>query len=217
MNSIIQFYDKLDSEFFEDILLEFFDGKPYDYKIKIGLYLKNHYSYNRPSSMYLSDDYNTKDKEVYLFTFIMSSIMECNKSEQKIRDEKREERKKSRNWLANTRSRGSNSVNFFKYINNINPCLHVDIRHRECDNYDEFHLPNFRDGITIDEFLYQIPEKIKKRLSFIPQIGDNTSISVVGYPWIRNFYEEEEEGTKRIEGPVLHGEYEIKFFNNRRY
>jgi hypothetical protein len=222
INEVCSFYEKYDKEFFEDVLLEFFDGTPYKYTVKIEADFQTMYGdkINIPLDQFAKEFKDVENKEVFLLEKMISAIIKYNKNEIEKAKGDSEKLKKSGNWMRNPRGRSIKHKTCFKHFNKFNPVIGVDIMHDEYSSYYDLNYgePKYLNGIPQKQFS-TYPEtallsRIKNRFSRIGNCTINTSYYNT-FTDSRWYIGEDEEGNNLYEenpNPVLlRGSFTIKF------
>jgi len=233
---INHFYNTLNSDWFDDILLEFFDGTGYTYKLHIGIYIARNYrfGYSDNDIKYtLPESYNNEeDKQTYLIIQMLLFISTEFEKEITISNQKYTDSKKDSKNRFNTTfgSVGRGPFNYFSSIKNIEPYIRVDVRHRETDEYYANYYGGDMgiNGFTRNYFSYDsnrmgginaevsLPRKIINRLSNISMFGECVDVSLSdSYPTFagRDYYHDDDGNyVKSAKEPILiHGSLDIKF------
>jgi hypothetical protein len=227
VNQINDFYSKSNSDFFDDVMLEFFDGSPYTYKVNTGVYLPDRSSYltnfyNRiKTNILIPDDYeNSTNKESFLLIFLLNFVKSVNVEVYKHTHEYEKEKRKKHTWIQNPRERNITYVNYFKYFLDIQPYVYLGITHKKREEYWEMDADEFTnlEGWNSDQYCANwkkdsLSERIKKRLSYFPKLGECVEIS--SNDWIHSWtHMSWMEGNELIKNPnrvLLHGYLTIKF------
>ena len=123
VNQINNFYKNSNSDYFDDILLEFFEGTPYIYKVYTGVYLpdKSYYlSFNSNkirTNVLIPDEYEkSTNKESFLLTFLLNFVKSVNVEVYKHTHEYEKEKRKKHTWIQHPRERNITYVKYFKYF-----------------------------------------------------------------------------------------------------
>lgn len=169
-NYIQLFYERKNRDFIDDVLFEFFDEKPYTYKVDIGYYIEetNHYyATDLPDvhrRIYLPDNYESiTNKEIFLMLSMLSFIKNLNIKSEQIKDDDIKNQKKP--WYKKEfNPRDVKSFNYLKNIEKIFPLFCVDIIHKNRDlYYTNWEEEIFVDGINNKEYC-DIQSKISKAI-----------------------------------------------------
>lgn len=139
-------FKKLNINYVDDILLNYFDGTNYNYNnIYYGIEYNDGYFFDNTDHRITLDKayFKSKDKDLYLFNLILLNLgVSRNKVYQNF-TKKQEERKTKRSWISDPRSRGNsfNGYNSIKRsIDKIKPVIYFTIEHKEYLTYWDMYL-----------------------------------------------------------------------------
>ncbi len=227
VSQINQFYERSNSDFFDDVLLEFFDGTPYTYKVRTGVYLsKNIYLLSIrkdriKTDIPIPDDYNTSNnKESFLLSHLLNFIKKINVEVWKNTSHYQEEKKKGVNWIQRPRERGIEYVNYFKYVLDIQPCVYLEVEHKRSEEYWEMDAGEFvnLEGWNSEQYCSNwkkdsVTERIKKRFSYFPYLGECVAVetSVWGDSYTFRSWMEGQEIVRNPNPVLIKGYINIKF------
>jgi hypothetical protein len=216
IDEVIKFYNKYDKEFFDDILLEFFEGTDYTYQITIAAEFGQRYGDRL--LIKLDDKFSENDTENYLLKKIISTIISSNRSEVE-KDKKSEKDDKLKDWwIRNPRGRVKTKKNFFKLLSIFTPVIEVYVRHKEYLNYYHNDDP-ITSGWTPDMFnSYRdnaILTKIRNRFGRIGKcdVREDGYSSYTG-DYMNYIIDPETGEERRIPNPnrfLISGGFKIKF------
>ena len=214
IHEVITFYSKYDKNYFEDILLEFFENSDYTYQITITAEFGQ--KYGDRLLIKLDDKFNGNDTENYLLKQIISTIMSSNKLE--IEKGKKTDDRIQDWWVRNSKRRIKGKKNFFKLLSIFTPFIEVYVRHKEYLNYYHNGEP-IESGWTPDMFnSYRdnaILTKIRNRFSRIGKcdVREDGYNSYTGN--YMNYITDPETGEeRRVPNPnrfLISGGFKIKF------
>ena len=227
VNQINNFYKNSNSDYFDDIFLEFFDESPYNYKVHTGVYLPDktyhlsNYNNKIRTNTLIPNEYETyTNKESFLLTFLLNFVRNINVEVYKHTHEYEKDKRQKPNWIQHPRERNINYVNYFKYFLDIQPYIFLDINHKRGEEYWEMNVDEWANlgGWNSEQYCANwkkdsVSERIKKRLSYFPNLGECVEVSSnVWYDsWTRRSWMEGEEVIKNPNPVLLHGYLTIKF------
>ena len=131
---INDFFKRNDREYYDDLLLEFFDMSNYNYVVNIGICIKD----NLANVKYLifDDRYEkSDDKQNFLLIELLDLMNKMDKINKGKYDKDFEDIRNSDRWIRNPRGRYITKTNIFKNINSIKPIIKVDINHKDLVMY----------------------------------------------------------------------------------
>ena len=233
-NQIDDFYKNSNSDFFDDVLLEFFEGTTYNYTVKTGIYLPDplrwtnyfgnlRFDRNKKETLIPDEWEKSSNKESFLFCFLMNFIKYLNTNAQKSANKYDKELREKPNfidrWNKFPRQRNIDYTNYFKYFLNIQPYINLSIVHKlwaqyyyEMDMNQQLNL----EGWTSNEYNYSLTDRIKKRLGYFNNLGKIVSVTsdgpYSGDTWTPSYSWNDED--ERVENPnqvLVRSNLSIKF------
>jgi hypothetical protein len=225
VGQINQFYNRSNSNFFDDVLLEFFDDSPYTYKVGTGVYLpdKTYFvsSDKIKTNIPIPADYDSSDnKEAFLLSFLLDFVKSLNVKVWKKTSDYQEGKKKETRWIQQLRDRDIEYVNYFKYVLDIQPCIYLNVTHRRREEYWEMDAEEFvnLEGWNSEQYCSNwkkdsVTERIKKRFSYFPYLGECVAVETSGWTDTYTFrsWMEGEEVVKNPNPVLIKGYINIKF------
>lgn len=225
VGQINQFYNRSNSNFFDDVLLEFFDDSPYTYKVGTGVYLPDKTYFvsidKIKTNIPIPVDYDSSDnKESFLLSFLLDFVKSLNVKVWKKTSDYQEGKKKEPRWIQQPRDRDIEYVNYFKYVLDIQPCIYLNVTHRRREEYWEMDAEEFvnLEGWNSEQYCSNwkkdsVTERIKKRFSYFPYLGECVAVETSGWTDTYTFrsWMEGEEVVKNPNPVLINGYITIKF------
>jgi len=229
VNQLNSFYKKSNSDYFDDIMLEFFDDTQYTYSINTGVYLPNKTwhvanadSHNRIiHNVLLHKDYEeSTNKYSFLLSFLLNFVRNINTVVYKQTNDYENEKKQRLDWIQHPRGRKINYVNYFKYFLDIQPYIFLDINHKRYEDYWEMDADDWvnLEGWNFEQYCSNwkkdsLIERIKKRLSYFTNLGECVEVDSNGWldSWTRRTWVQDNEVITNPNPVLLHGYLSIKF------
>ena len=190
------FYQKIDLGYLSDATFSLLDESPYKYSIEVGWYIPTKYwsfrSQDINTKILFETDYrNESDLDKFLMSSILNSIKKFNLKSEEFNKQTREERKQSKLWIRDPRSRQNKIHDFFKELTKIQPIIRIELTHKEreaiwwIEDLREFEtLPGFTSKEYSD---YQNPDSFAGRIKRSPRFNRFGKFSTYNNYWLDNY------------------------------
>ena len=192
------FYQKLDVGYISDATFSLLDESPYKYSIEVGWYIPTKYwsfrSQDINTKILFPTDYRSEsDLDKFLMSSILNSIKKFNLKSEEFNKQTREERKQSKLWIRDPRSRQNKIHDFFKELTKIQPIIRIELTHKEREDIWELEIDNteelqFLPGFTSEEYSYEHnPESFASKIKKSPRFNRFGKFRIYNNAWT-NYY-----------------------------
>ena len=197
------FYQKIDLGYLGDATLSLLDESPYKHSIEVGWYIPTKYwsfgSQDINTKILFQTDYKTeKDLDRFLMSSILNSIKKFNLKSEEFNKQTREERKQSKLWIRDPRSRQNKVHDFFKELPKIQPIIVIELTHKEREDIWYLDLEDLENvpGFIYQEFSDQYnPDSFASKIKKSPRFNRFGKFSIYNNVWLNHYT----HSTARIE------------------